>query len=312
MNEPRPTRRTFLAGAAAVVLGAACSSRSANTTSKDDLPAAGLTTSTLGDNHMASSLARDGAMLIYEKQGSGKPLVFLHGVGATGRLWSAQQTFFRDRYTTVALDLRGHGKSVAPPETISIENFADDVAAVIDHLGLGPAHICGLSLGGIVALELWRRRPQVIATLVLADTWAYHPQAAAGLPARLDAIARTPLLDLARARVPALFGSKRDPALVEEVITMIAANDRTAYLRANEVLWIADMRSVAPTVRVPTLVLVGAEDSVTPPPLSEELTRFIPGATLGVIPDAGHLCNLEAPEEFNSRVAQFLSSATRS
>ena len=249
--------------------------------------------------------------MAYAKQGTGKPLVFLHGVGATHRLWSLQQTSFRDAYTTIAPDLRGHGESVAPPETISIENWADDVAAVLDDLRLGPGNICGLSLGGIVALELWRRRPELVSTLILADTWASHPQAVAGLPARLDAIATTPLFDLARARVPALFGGKPDPALVDEVIRMIAANDPVAYHRANEVLWVADMRDVAPTVAVPTLVVVGAQDSVTPPGLSEELTQLIPGATLAVIPDVGHLCNLEAPDEFNAVVGRFLAGSTQ-
>jgi pimeloyl-ACP methyl ester carboxylesterase len=162
--------------------------------------------------------------------------------------------------------------------------FAADTAAVIQAVGRGPAQVCGLSMGGIVALHLWRDDPQVVRSLALADTWAWHPAAAAGQDARLAAIDASDMASLARARM-------------------------SVYRAASADLWGVDMRSVASSVMVPTLVLVGEHDAIAPPHLSRELAGLIPGAQLVMIPDAGHLPNEENPAAFNHAIRTFLAES---
>jgi 3-oxoadipate enol-lactonase len=251
-------------------------------------------------------LKLDDAVLAYDEAGSGSPLLFLHGVGSDRRTWAGQTRRFSAAHVALALDLRGHGGSTAAPASISIERFARDCAALIGHLGAGPAHVCGLSLGGIVALQLWAERPDLVRSLVLADSWAYHPEAAAGLAARLELIDATPLPELAKRRMQAVLGPNAEPGLVGRAVEALAGKDPAAYRRSNEVLWAADMRAVAARVRVPTLVIVGELDAITPPQLSRELVALVPGARLVVIPATGHLSNEESPELFDAALAAFL------
>jgi 3-oxoadipate enol-lactonase len=160
----------------------------------------------------------------------------------------------------------------------------------------------------VVALELWRARPDLVRSLVLADSWAHHPAAAAGLPARLAEIDATPLPDLAQRRMRAVLAPDADPQLLERSIAAMAAKDVACYRRSNEVLWGADLRETAATVTVPTLVIVGELDRITPPPLSEELAELVPGSRLVVIPGAGHLSNEENPAAFNEALGQHLAA----
>jgi 3-oxoadipate enol-lactonase len=247
-----------------------------------------------------------GVELAYEERGSGSAILFLHGVGSDRTAWRPQLAAFGDGFRCVAVDCRGHGESAAPAELIGIPRFAADAAELIERLGLGTAHVCGLSMGGIVALQMWADRPELVRSLILADCWAYHPAAAAGLPERLRAIDSTPLPELARSRMPAVLAPGADPELLARVIEVMAAKDPACYRRSNEVLWGADMRRVAATVRVPALVLVGELDRITPPVLSEELAGLLPGARLEVISGAGHLSNEERPAEFNRAVRRFV------
>ncbi len=187
--------------------------------------------------------------------------------------------------------------------------FAADVAALIQRLGNGPAHVCGLSMGGIVALTLWRDRPDLVRSLILADTWANHPNAAAGQAERLAAIDAATMPDLARKRMPAIYGPGTDPDVVNRGVMAFARLDKAAYRAASADLWTQDLRHVARTVTVPALVLVGEHDTLTPPALAEELAGLIPGARLRVIPGSGHLSNEENPAAFNAALAEHLATA---
>ncbi len=138
--------------------------------------------------------------------GSGPPIVFLHGVGSNRQTWRAQLEEFSATHTAVAIDARGYGGSWTRPDTVSMARFAADTASVIHAVGGGHAHVCGLSMGGIVGLHLWRDHPQVVLSLVLADTWAWHPVAAAGQDARLAAVDANDMPSLARMRMPAVYG----------------------------------------------------------------------------------------------------------
>jgi 3-oxoadipate enol-lactonase len=248
------------------------------------------------------------ARLHYRSAGAGRPLVFLHGVGSSSHTWEGQLARFSSKHLCVAPDMRGYAGSRASPGTVSMRRFAADVAALIEHLGPGPADVCGLSMGGIVALTLWRDAPRRVRSLVLCDTWANHPAAAATHPQRMAAIDAGSMPELARTRMPGVYAPGADPALVERGVAAFAALDKAAYRAASDDLWTQDLREVAKTVNVPTLVVVGEFDTTTPPPLSEELAALIPGARLVVIPGAAHLTNEENPAAFDSALEEFLGA----
>jgi 3-oxoadipate enol-lactonase len=247
-----------------------------------------------------------GARLAFDAVGKGDPILFLHGVGSVRGTWAGQLEEFGGRNLAIALDARGHGDSVARADTISMESFASDTAAVVDALGAGHAHVCGLSMGGVIALHVWRDHPEVVHSLILCDTWAWHPSAAAGQDGRLEAIDAEDMSRLARDRMPGVYGPGAGPDLVQRGVDTFAAKDKAAYRQSSAVLWTVDLRSVAASVTVPTLILVGEHDTVTPPELSEELQRLIPGSLLVVIPDSGHLTNEENPAAFNAALREFL------
>lgn len=248
------------------------------------------------------------ASINYRSAGTGPPLLFLHGVGSSSHTWEGQLAAFSDRFHCVAPDMRGYAGSRADAATVSMRRFAADVAALIESLGAGPAHVCGLSMGGIVALTLWRDRPRLVRSLALADTWANHPGAAATHEQRLAGIDGATMADLARTRMPAIYGPAAPPALVELGVRVYAGLDKAAYRAASADLWPQDLRAVARTVSVPALVMVGAADQLTPLPLAEELAGLIPGSRLVVIPAAGHLSNEENPAAFNAALKAFLPS----
>ena len=246
------------------------------------------------------------ATIHYRSAGAGRPLVFLHGVGSSSHTWQGQLARFSSGHLCVAPDMRGFAGSKTDPATISMRRFAADVAALIEHLGSGPAAVCGLSMGGIVALNLWRDRPDLVRSLVLADTWANHAAAAASHAERMAAIDAGTMPELARIRMPGVYAPGADPELVERGVAAFAALDKAAYRAASYDLWPQDLREVARTIRVPALVIVGEYDTTTPPPLSEELAALIPGARLVVIPGAAHLTNEENPAAFDAALEGFL------
>jgi len=246
------------------------------------------------------------AVIHYRSAGSGRPLVFLHGVGSSSHTWEGQLRRFGDRHLCLAPDMRGYAGSTGSAETVSMRRFAADVAALVEHQGAGPADVCGLSMGGIVALTLWRDSPHLVRSLALCDTWANHPAGAAAHPERMAAIDAASMAELAATRMPGVYAPGADPALVERGVAAFAALDKAAYRAASQDLWTQDLREVAKTVTVPALVVVGEHDATTPPPLSEELVGLIPGARLVVIPGAAHLTNEENPDAFNAALASFL------
>jgi len=250
-----------------------------------------------------------GATIHYEQAGAGEPLVFLHGVGSSSHTWAGQLAHFAGRYLAVAPDMRGYARSTTDPATVSMARFAADVAELIDHLDAGPAHVCGLSMGGIVALTLWRDHPARVRSLALADPWANHPAAAANQRERLSAIDAASMRDLAGARMPAIYGPNASPALIEAGVSAFARLDKAPYRAASADLWTQDLRQVARTVTVPALVLVGEQDPLTPLPLSEELASLIPNARLVMLERAGHLSNEENPPAFNEALDSFLNSS---
>lgn len=237
--------------------------------------------------------------------GNRTPILFLHGVGSDRHVWEPQLDHFgRDR-RTVALSYPGYGASDFAPDATR-DDYAAAVLAVIDALDIERAHICGLSLGGVVAIALHAAAPQRCASLILADTFAVHPDGQAIFDRSEQASRTIGMRALAEARAGALLGKAAGPDIHRSVIDTMSAINPAAYVIAARAVWLADQRDRAAGIDVPTLVLVGDEDMITPPALSTELAALIPGAEMQSIPAAGHLANIEQPAAFNAAIDAFL------
>lgn len=241
----------------------------------------------------------NGQSLGYAETGDGEatPIIFLHGVGSDKSVWHPQLDHFGRTRRSIAFDYPGYGDSDLAPVGTSRDDYAAAILAAMDALGIAQAHICGLSLGGVVAIAMHHLNPQRCASLILADTFAVHPEGRAIHERSLAGSSDLPAM--AEARVDVLLAQPADPEVRREVVETMSRIDPPAYRIGAEAVWLADQRDRAGAIRVPTLVLCGTEDKVTPPALSQELADIIPGAQLQLIHGAGHLGNLEKPTEFN-------------
>ena len=254
------------------------------------------------------SIATARGRIGYIEAGSGDatPIVFLHGVGSDKSVWMPQLEHFGPTRRAVAFDYPGYGESELVAEA-SRDDFAASILAAMHALGVGKAHICGLSLGGVVAIAMWSAAPSRCASLIIADSFAVHPEGQAIHDRSVAASHAMPMRKLAEARTGLLLGSAATDALRAEVIETMANIDPAAYRIGAEAVWLADQRERAARIDAPTLILVGDEDGITPPSLSDDLHRLIPGSRLERIADAGHLANVEQPHAFNQAIESFLS-----
>ena len=234
------------------------------------------------------------------------PVVFLHGVGSDKSVWAPQLARFGNSLRAVAFDYPGYGESEFAADATR-DDFAAAVFAGMDALEIDRAHVCGLSLGGVVAIAMHAASPERCASLILADSFAVHPDGQGIHDRSVVASQSMSMRDLAEARCGMLLGSATTPELRAEVIEAMAAIDPAAYRVGAAAVWLADQRDRARAIDVPTLILVGEEDGITPPALSEELAKLIPGSRLERIAEAGHLANAEQPDAFNAAIESFIS-----
>ena len=236
--------------------------------------------------------------------GEKTPVVFLHGVGSDKSVWRPQLDHFGEERRAIAFDYPGYGDSDPAPDGTTRDDYAAAILSAMTELGVNRAHVCGLSLGGVVAIAMHHLSGDSCASLILADTFAEHPEGQAIYDRSVAASEN--MRALAESRVDVLLAQPADPAVRSEVVETMSRIDPAAYRVGAEAVWLADQHDRASAIRVPTLVLCGASDRVTPPALSLVLTRLIPGARCEVIEGAGHLSNLERPDEFNTIVGAFV------
>jgi 3-oxoadipate enol-lactonase len=247
-----------------------------------------------------------GKIGVVERGGGGTAVLFLHGVGSDKSVWAPQLEHFGKSRRAVAFDYPGYCDSEPAPEAATRDDFAAAILAGMDGLGIGRAHICGLSLGGVIAIAIHAAAPDRCASLILADSFAVHPDGQAIYERSIAA--SSDLRALAEARADILLAEPADPDIRSEVVETMARIDPAAYRIGAEAVWLADQRDRAREIQVPTLVICGAEDKVTPPGLSRELVELIPEARYEEIAGAGHLSNLEQPDEFNRILEEFIGN----
>jgi 3-oxoadipate enol-lactonase len=242
----------------------------------------------------------------YEEAGSGArtPIVFLHGVGSDKSVWHPQLDYFGQSRRALAFDYPGYGDSDPVPEGTTRDDYATAILSALETLDIDNAHFCGLSLGGVIAIAIEHAASRSCASLILADTFASNPE---GQRIYDRSVAgSTDLRAFAEARADFLLAQPADPAVRNEIVETMARIDPTAYRIGAEAVWLADQRDRARDIEVPTLILCGNDDSVTPPHLSRALRDLIRGSTLEIVSGAGHLTNLEQPEAFNALIGDFL------
>lgn len=256
-----------------------------------------------------------GLRIAYEQAGVGPTLVLLHGfVGDGPSTWRRQVDDLCGEFTVVAWDAPGAGRSSDPPSSFRMADYADCLAAFLSALGFGPVHLGGLSFGGALALEVYRRHPTVPATLTLASAYAGW---AGSLPAdvvaqRLDQCLRA--ADLAADQfvelmVPTMFsGATRSP-LLDAFSTSVAEFHPGGFRTMASALAEADLRDVLPRIRVPTLLLYGDADVRAPSSVAEHLHKAITGSELVVLPGVGHVNSVEAPDLVTNTLRAFLCGA---
>jgi pimeloyl-ACP methyl ester carboxylesterase len=252
-----------------------------------------------------------GLQIAYERAGSGPALVLLHGyVGDGPTTWRRQLDGLSDEFTVVAWDAPGAGGSSDPPERFGLDGYADCLAGFLAELGFGRAFIAGLSFGGTVALGLQRRHAAMSSALILASAYAgwagsLPPEVVEQRLAQALTLADEPPKTFVDALLPTMFSMAMPDETVDEFrASMYAFHPRgfRAMARASA----EDVRDVLPHIDVPALLVYGERDGRAPLTVAEALQAAIPGSRLVVLPGVGHVCNVEAPDEFNAAVRDFL------
>ncbi|MGQ0648563.1 MAG: alpha/beta fold hydrolase [Gemmatimonadaceae bacterium] len=259
----------------------------------------------------------NGRQVGYDDVGSGDPIVFLHGFPHRRSLWAPQLGALLDRARCIAPDLRGFGESEAR-EPYSMDQYAYDVVELMDHLRIERAVVCGLSMGGYVAFALWRNYAPRIRGLVLMDT---RPGAdnADSVQKRRDMIAMARergSAAVADAMITGMVGKstrEKCPEIVDAVHSMLESAPVSGVIGALEaMIGRIDSTPTLATIDVPTLIVVGEEDALTPPKESEVMRQAIAESRMEVISGAGHVSNLERSATVNHVLSEFLASLSLS
>jgi pimeloyl-ACP methyl ester carboxylesterase len=251
----------------------------------------------------------NGLKIAYERVGEGRPLVLVHGAAVDSRMWRPQLVALGDEFTVVAWDEPGAGRSSDVPRDFGLADYAICLAALIGALDLGPAHVAGLSWGGTVAQELYRHHPELVATLLLVDTYAGWKGSLPEEEVRVRVEGVRQMLAtvdyLFDPTFPGLFAGG-PPAEFAPLMEAMAADVRPDSMRtALLVMAETDQRDLLPHIAVPTLLIWGEQDERSPLSVARQFEDALPDAKLVVIPGAGHVSNLEQPELFNAAVREF-------
>jgi len=255
----------------------------------------------------------NGISLAYRERGIGLPLIFLHAFPLNRTMWAPQEETLSSLFRVITVDLRGHGDSDAPLWHYTLDQAADDIRALMDHLSIGQAVLVGLSMGGYILFSFYRKYPDRVKALVLADTKA-QADTPEGKEARFQmaqiAYRRGPAA-IADLMVPKLLSPNTvtaKPDLVRTVRAMIEGKQMSGI--AGDLMAMAERPDSTPLlggITCPTHIIVGELDQATPPSEAALMADRIPGAQLTLIPNAAHLANLEEPDAFNHAVQTFAS-----
>lgn len=252
-----------------------------------------------------------GTKIAYSDRGQGEPILFVHGFPLNKSMWKAQLASLSRHYRCIAPDLRGHGSSQDVPGTYTVDILAEDLKGLLNRLGIRRVTLVGFSMGGYVAFAFYRKYPGSVRSLVLADTRPQpdSPEAKQGRETTAQTVLREGGAGTAKTLTGRMLApaSQQKSALVQSVQAIMTSTPVNG--------WVGDLRGLAARpdsmdtlakITCPTLILVGDQDTVTPPADSKLMADRIKGAKLVTIPGAGHLSPLEQPRAFNKALREFL------
>jgi pimeloyl-ACP methyl ester carboxylesterase len=259
----------------------------------------------------------NGITLAYSDRGTGLPIVFLHAFPLNRTMWAPQEQALSSQFRIITIDLRGHGESDAPLWRYTLEQSADDVNAILNHLAIQQALFVGLSMGGYILFAFYRKYAARVKGLVLADTRA-QPDTAAGKDGRFQ-MAQTAykngpfaIVDTMLSKLFSPTTIKTRPGLVQHVRTIIENSQISGI--AGDLMAMAERLDSIPLlsqITCPTQIIVGELDQATSPSDAKLMADQIPNARLAIISNAAHLTNMEQPEAFNQIVAAFASELAK-
>lgn len=255
--------------------------------------------------------------LAYLDEGQGTPILLVHGFPLDHTMWEPQIAALAERYRVIAPDLRGFGQSslgqIDPSRGVSMEQYADDLADLLDALGItAPIVLVGLSMGGYIAWQFARNYPERLRALVQLDTRAIadNDEARAGRLKMADSVAEWGSGRVAEMMGPKLFSQRafeKQPEIVSAVRRVVEGTSPAAIAAAQRGMAARpDVTASLPSIRVPTLVIVGSDDVISPPPEMQSIANAIPGAEFVVIPNSGHMTTLENPAAVNEAMLRFV------
>jgi len=255
----------------------------------------------------------DGINLALEDRGAGIPILFVHGYPLSRRIWDPQIEGLADVARLIVPDLRGHGESDAVPGPYSMDMLADDCLAVLEALDITtPVVLCGLSMGGYVTFAFYRKYPEKVAGLILAATRSGEdsPEGKANRDKAADQARKGGPSAIAESMLPKMLSPKsygERPELVQSVWEIMQGTSLDGIL--GDLMGMKSRPDSTPGLRnigVLTLVLHGSDDQLIPPSEAMAMRGAIPGARLKLLPDAGHLLNMEQPQRFNKAIREFI------
>lgn len=243
---------------------------------------------------------------------NGLPLILHHALGACGDMWRPQLPILEPRFRVIRMDMRGHGKSLAPAPPYSMEDLADDVVLVMDELGLKSVRYMGLSIGGMIGQALALKYPQRLDRMVISNTTSR-------IPADLHPLWDQRIKDVREGGMQTQVAMTLQRWFTEDYATghqdvldwitgMVRKTDPDGFIGCCAAIRGLDLTAKLAEIKIPVLIIAGGKDPGIPPEWSEDIHAEIHGSELMIIEDAAHLANVQAEEEFNTVIGPFLKA----
>lgn len=257
-----------------------------------------------------SRVARvNGIEIRYTVSGEGPWVTLSHSLACRLEMWDEEVRRLSRSFTVLAYDSRGHGETSAPAGPYTLDMIADDIKGLFDHLGISQSHWIGLSMGGVFGLATALKYPGIFESIVLADTSSkLSDEGIVAFKERVATVRTGTMEAMVQPTLKRWFKDsfrERNPELMARVADWIRKTPLEGYCGTSAAIPTIDVTHRLNEIDVPCLVIVGADDIAMPPSMAQTLARHLPDAELVVVPDAGHLSNLEQPEAFNAALDRF-------
>lgn len=258
-----------------------------------------------------NTIKANGIDIRYDIQGEGPWLLLSHSLATDLTLWDDQMAALTPRFRVLRFDTRGHGGSSAPAGPYDFAMLTADVLWLMEHLGVQRAHLCGISLGGMIAQHVALAAPERIEKLVLVSTTSgYAAEARAMWAGRIAGVRAEGLEPLVQPTLERWFTASfraAHPEVMARIAALVRATPTAGYIGCGQAIATLDITARLKGLRCPTLVIAGADDIGTPPAMGRVIAEEVPSARFELIESAAHLCNIQQKESFNGLISRFLA-----